>query len=79
MSAFFNQYLRSTEIPTLEYIETSNGIQFRYTNIVENFDMPIRSWINEEEKWIFPTGEWNTWLNWYLDQTNEKPISPFSS
>ncbi len=59
-SAFFNQYLRSTEIPTLEYNNMSYGIRFRYTNIVENFDMPIRTFINEEEKWIFPTGEWNT-------------------
>ena len=58
LSAFFNQYLRSTEIPTLEYIETRNGIRFRYTNVVESFDMPIRSWINKKEKWIFPTTEW---------------------
>ena len=60
LSAFFNQYLRSTELPTLGYMEMSYGIRYKYNNIVENFDMPIRVFINEEEKWIFPSSEWNT-------------------
>ena len=60
LTAFFNQYLRTTKIPTLEYIENNEGIQFRYINIVEGFDMPIRIVVNEEEKWIFPSKEWNS-------------------
>jgi aminopeptidase N len=59
LTAFFNQYLRTTKIPTLEYIQNDEGIQFRYINIVEDFDMPIRVFINEKEKWIFPSKDWN--------------------
>lgn len=61
LSAFFNQYLRSTKIPVLEYIENDEGLQFRYINIVEGFDMPIRIFVNEEEKWIFPSKNWNVY------------------
>ncbi|PCJ27165.1 MAG: peptidase M1 [Flavobacteriales bacterium] len=58
LSAFFNQYLRTTKIPKLEYIVNDEGMNFRYVNIVKNFDMPIRIFINEKEKWIFPSKEW---------------------
>lgn len=60
LSAFFNQYLRTNKIPTLEYIQKDESFQFRYTNVVEEFDMPIRIFINEKEKWIFPNKEWNS-------------------
>jgi len=60
LSAFFNQYLRTIKIPALEYIKNDEGIQFRYVNIVEDFDMPIRIFVNEKEKWIFPNSEWKT-------------------
>ncbi|MBL4593168.1 MAG: M1 family metallopeptidase [Flavobacteriales bacterium] len=59
LSAFFNQYLRTTKIPKLEYIINDEALQFRYVNVVENFDMPIRILINEKEKWIFPSENWN--------------------
>ncbi len=60
LSAFFNQYLRTTKIPTLEYRIEGNEMTFRYTEIVEDFDMPLRIFIGEEEKWIFPNSEWKT-------------------
>lgn len=60
LSAFFNQYLRTTKIPTLEYRINEEGFQFRYTNIVEDFDMPIRIFINKKEQWIFPSENWKT-------------------
>ena len=59
LSAFFNQYLRTTKIPKLAYIISDEGLQYRYQNIIENFDMPIRIFINEKERWIFPSKKWN--------------------
>ena len=59
LSAFFNQYLRTPKIPKLEYILNEEGIQFRYVNVVKDFDMPIKTFINEKEKWIFPSKEWS--------------------
>ncbi|MBT8183346.1 MAG: M1 family metallopeptidase [Eudoraea sp.] len=60
LSAMFNQYLRTTKIPVLEYTLEDSTITFRYTEVVENFDMPVRIFIGEQEKWLFPTTEWKT-------------------
>ncbi len=60
LSEFFDQYLRTTKIPKLEYRIFKNSLKFRYVNIIENFDMPVIAIINGEEEWIFPTSEWNT-------------------
>ncbi len=63
LSAFFNQYLRDTRIPKLEYRLGKREIEFRYVEIVEDFDMPIRVFINGDEEWIFPTSEWKTFIS----------------
>ena len=60
LSAFFDQYLRSTDIPLLEYKIDKEKVSFRYTRIVEDFDMPVRTFINSQEKWLFPSAEWKT-------------------
>ncbi len=60
LSAFFNQYLRDTRIPTLEYSLNNNELKFRYTNIVEQFDMPIQVIIKDKTQWIFPKSDWKT-------------------
>ncbi len=60
LSAFFDQYLRTTMIPKLEYELEGNSLRFRYVNVVEDFDMPIRVFVNGSEKWIFPNAEWKT-------------------
>ncbi len=58
LTEFFNQYLRTTMIPTLEYKIKGNEISYRWTNIVEKFDMPVK--IANSEVWLFPTSEWKT-------------------
>ncbi len=60
LSAFFNQYLRTTMVPKLEYKMEGNEMTYRYTNIVEDFDMPIRVFVEDKEHWIFPNSEWKT-------------------
>lgn len=60
LSAFFNQYLRTTMIPKLEVEMLEDSIKYRYTNIVDDFDMPVIAMINNKEKWIFPNAEWKT-------------------
>ncbi|MEP0265209.1 M1 family metallopeptidase [Dokdonia sp.] len=56
----FNQYLRSTKIPVLEYQKSKNKVSFRYINAVRNFDMPIQLLINGERQWVSPTTQWKT-------------------
>ena len=60
LSAFFNQYLRTTMIPILEYKVVGDIITYRYVNIVADFDMPVRVLIGEKEQWLFPTANWKT-------------------
>ncbi|MDG1477325.1 MAG: M1 family metallopeptidase [Vicingaceae bacterium] len=61
LSAFFNQYLRTKDVPLLEYKMVDNRMEYRYQNVVEGFDMPIRTFINGKEHWIFPSVEWSTY------------------
>jgi aminopeptidase N len=60
LTAFFNQYLRTNKIPKLEYQIKGKSIQYRYLNIVEGFDMPLRIFINDKPQWITPNKEWNS-------------------
>ena len=59
LSAFFNQYLRGIKIPTLEYTIKNSILKYRWTDVVSNFKMPLKTRINGEEKWIYPTENWN--------------------
>lgn len=40
-SAFFNQYLRTTQIPTLEWYRKGKRIHYRFTKVVPGFSLPI--------------------------------------
>ncbi|MBK9982944.1 MAG: M1 family metallopeptidase [Saprospiraceae bacterium] len=61
LHTFFNQYLRDPRIPVLEYQVKGNTIQFRYTDIVEGFNMPLRVTIAAKRKiWIQPNAQWQS-------------------
>jgi len=60
LTAMFNQYLRTNQIPVLEYKLENSTIKYRYTDVVEGFDMPVRIFIAEKEKWLFPTSAWKS-------------------
>jgi aminopeptidase N len=74
LSAFFNQYLRSINIPKLEYTISKNILKFKWSQIVENFDMPIKVYLNSKLMWIYPTKKWkeimleNPIVNFYIDR-----------
>jgi aminopeptidase N len=58
LMSFFDQYLRDTKIPTLEYYYKENQLSYRWTNCVTGFNMPIKIVINDQEKWISPKTTW---------------------
>ena len=60
LSSVFNQYLRDTRIPTLEYFFKDNTLGFRWANCVTGFNMPLKVTLSGEEKWIKPTTDWGT-------------------
>lgn len=67
LTEFFNQYLRTTKIPTLEYTIKNKELKYRWTDIIDKFDMPIQVSIDGKEEWLFPKAEWKTKI---LDSKN---------
>lgn len=60
LTEFFNQYLRTTMIPTLEYKIENGELKYRWINIIDKFDMPIEVTIDNKKQWLFPKAEWKT-------------------
>ena len=58
LNPFFNQYLRTIKIPTLEHTIENKTLKYRWTNTVANFEIPLKTTINGKEKWIYPTSNW---------------------
>ncbi|MEW7278340.1 M1 family metallopeptidase [Aquimarina sp. 2201CG1-2-11] len=58
LTYFFDQYLRSIKVPTLEYTYKNNNLKYRYTNIVKGFAIPLRILIDNKPHWIHPTSNW---------------------
>ncbi len=56
LSTIFDQYLRTTMVPTLEYVQQNTVLKFRYTNSVKNLRLPLR--INQGSATIVPSSEW---------------------
>lgn len=58
----FNQYLRDVRIPVLEYRSTAGGFQYRWTNCVTGFAMPVRVCLGQSGPYqsIQPTAQWKT-------------------
>lgn len=54
LSAFFEQYLRTTMIPVLEYEFDGKNLRYRYTNVIVDFDMPVRIFVDGKAQWLFP-------------------------
>lgn len=60
LSGFFNQYLRTVQVPKLEYKIDGKRLSYRYTNSVPGFSMPLKVSLNGSTKWLDPSEEWKT-------------------
>ena len=58
LDSFWDQYLRTTQIPIFEYHFWENQLSYRWTNATESFNMPLKIILNGEEQWITPKTEW---------------------
>lgn len=58
-SKIFDQYLRTVQIPQLEYKIENGKLQYRYTDVIAGFAMPLKVKAGGE-KWITPTAQWQT-------------------
>ena len=58
LESFFEQYLRTTKIPILEYKIENNHLTYKWSNIVDGFSIPIKVFINSNEQLITPSKVW---------------------
>ncbi|MBS1743511.1 MAG: M1 family metallopeptidase [Bacteroidetes bacterium] len=73
-SKIFDQYLRTINIPVLEYKITGHTVSYRWTNVVSGFNMPVKISFGKKdstETMIKPTTAWQktTPGNWYNGET----------
>lgn len=67
LSPIFNQYLRTIDIPTLEYKMENGKVAYRFTNCITNFEMPLLVYTGKQKHWINATTTWQ-----YLDMPSDK-------
>ena len=56
----FDQYLRDIRIPVFEYFVNGNDLTFRWSNCVDDFNMPLKIWVSGKEIFINPKTGFNT-------------------
>ncbi|MEZ5034222.1 MAG: M1 family metallopeptidase [Chitinophagaceae bacterium] len=59
LQKIFDQYLRTTDIPVLEYTTEGQKIKYRWANCVDGFAMPI-DLLGTKNFWLTPTTDWQT-------------------
>ncbi len=60
LAPVFDQYLRTPDIPVFEYIVENGTLKYRYTKVIDGFEMPLRIFIDDTPQWIHPSKEWKT-------------------
>ncbi|WP_405370645.1 M1 family metallopeptidase [Nonlabens sp. Asnod2-A12] len=57
LNPVFNQYLRDTRIPKLEYSIKKRNLHYRWVDVVDGFKMPIQVLIDGKKVWITPSSK----------------------
>lgn len=59
LTKVFDQYLRNSTIPTLEFSFEKGKYRFRWTDCISGFNMPLKIYAGKPQ-WIYPTTEWKS-------------------
>lgn len=58
-----NQYLRTTQVPVLEYALRNNQLVYRWNNCIKDFNMPVKVSLNHgPDTLLHPTVQWQQLL-----------------
>jgi aminopeptidase N len=60
LSKVFDQYLRDVRIPVFEYRSLPGRTEYRWTEVVDGFDMPVKVTIGGTPRTLTPTSAWQT-------------------
>ena len=73
LQPIFDQYLRTTKIPVFETRITKNHTEYRWSNVVHNFSMPLKIYLEGKEKWIYPTTQWKRMSTFSIPKNERDP------
>jgi aminopeptidase N len=55
----FDEYLRTTMVPAFEYRVRGDTLEYRWADVVPDFDMPVKATLTwPEMAWLHPTTSW---------------------
>jgi aminopeptidase N len=69
LKSFFDQYLRDTRVPVLEYYVVDNKLTFRWTDCVSGFNIPLKIYVSGVGKTINPKRVFST-----IDLETNNPV-----
>ena len=52
LKPIFDQFLRDTRIPVLEYRFLNGNMMYRWGNVVRGFNMPVKVYLDGKETWL---------------------------
>ena len=58
LKGFFDQYLRTTKVPAIQYKNKNGILSYCYKNTVKGFTIPVRLFVDDKEVWLNPSKEW---------------------
>ena len=58
LNGFFDQYLRTTKIPVVQYKIKNGLLLYRFKNTVKDFHIPVRFYMDKKELWLEPSTAW---------------------
>ena len=70
LTEFWDQYLRTANLPKLDYRINNNEISYKYSQVIDGFDMPVKVKVNDKDIWLYPG------IHWKIHRAN-KPIEAF--
>ena len=79
LKPFFDQYLRDVRIPVLEHYMDNEKLFFKWNNVIDGFNMPLKIILKSGNKIIYPTKQWKSIKikdsfkidnNYYVDSKN---------
>ena len=60
LKPFFDQYLRDVRIPVLEHYMDNEKLFFKWNNVIDGFNMPLKIILKAGNKIIYPTKQWKS-------------------
>jgi hypothetical protein len=82
LSSVFDLYLRTIQLPILDYYISDSTLYYRWQNVMSDFDMAVDVILGEDTLRLYPTTQWKNTAcksetlvvqpNYYIARLNER-------